>query len=190
VNRSHTLLVGATGMLREAAVELARHSTHVTSIARTDASLARLDGDLRDAGCVHHAVPVDHRDPDRFAAAVSGAIGACGPIDLAVGWFHSTGREAAHALGEILTAQQTDARYFRALGSAAGDPTASLEEESRTLRALGGFRYRTVVLGFVVEGAGSRWLTDAEISAGVLRAVETDAAHSVVGTVEPWSRRP
>lgn len=51
-------------------------------------------------------------------------------------------------------------------------------------------RYRQVILGFVIEGGRSRWLTHQEISDGVLKAVHQDAAWSVVGTVEPWSMRP
>jgi hypothetical protein len=47
-----------------------------------------------------------------------------------------------------------------------------------------------VVLGFRVEGARSRWLTDVEISGGVLAAVGADAALAIVGEVAPWSARP
>lgn len=190
MTRSHTLLVGATGMLRGAAVELGRHSAHVTSIARTESSLAHLDRDLRGTGCAHHPVPLDYRAVDRFTDALVTATTECGPIDLAVGWFHASGRGASLALAEVLSRQGTDARYFRVLGSAAADPTASRDEDSPTIAELPDLHTRSIVLGFVVTGNRSRWLTDAEISDGVLRAIETDAAETVVGTVQPWSRRP
>ena len=51
-------------------------------------------------------------------------------------------------------------------------------------------QYRQVILGFVIEGGRSRWLTHAEISGGVLDAVRNDRLFSIVGTVEPWSLRP
>ena len=50
--------------------------------------------------------------------------------------------------------------------------------------------YRRVILGFVVEGGKSRWLTHEEISGGVIEAVQKDAERYIVGTVEPWSMRP
>jgi len=51
-------------------------------------------------------------------------------------------------------------------------------------------RYRTILLGFVVEGKTSRWLTNNEICDGVIEAIENDARDSIIGTVEPWNKRP
>lgn len=56
--------------------------------------------------------------------------------------------------------------------------------------ALENIRYREIILGFVLEGDRSRWLTDAEISAGVLAAVDADQPRYIVGTVRPWHLRP
>lgn len=50
--------------------------------------------------------------------------------------------------------------------------------------------YREVMLGFVPLGTGSRWLTNEEISDGVIDAVGTDGERSIVGVVEPWELRP
>lgn len=50
--------------------------------------------------------------------------------------------------------------------------------------------FQAVVLGFVVESGGSRWLTDVEISSGVFAAIESSMPLSIVGTVEPWTARP
>jgi hypothetical protein len=47
-----------------------------------------------------------------------------------------------------------------------------------------------VVLGFVAGETGSRWLTNDEISTGVLKAVDEDAPLSIVGETRPWSARP
>ncbi len=49
-------------------------------------------------------------------------------------------------------------------------------------------KLRIAVLGFVVENAHSRWLTDAEISAGVGRALESDEPVTIVGMVTPCRR--
>lgn len=51
--------------------------------------------------------------------------------------------------------------------------------------------YHAVILGFVLlPGGQSRWLTNSEISQGVLDAIAAEAKRHIVGTVEPWSRRP
>jgi hypothetical protein len=49
---------------------------------------------------------------------------------------------------------------------------------------------RVAVLGFMVEHGVSRWLDDAEISAGVGRALESGDPVTIVGTVTPWDVRP
>ena len=50
--------------------------------------------------------------------------------------------------------------------------------------------YQAVVLGFVVEDGKSRWLTNAEISDGILAAIASGAPFTIVGTVELWSAKP
>jgi len=42
----------------------------------------------------------------------------------------------------------------------------------------------------VVEGGHSRWLSNAEISAGVSRALAGRDPVTIVGSVGPWSARP
>lgn len=78
------------------------------------------------------------------------------------------------------------------LGSATADPSHPdrLAKAAAVAEGLANCRLRQVVLGFKVEPGGSRWLTNAEISDGVLSAVTGDLAHSVVGQVAPWSARP
>jgi hypothetical protein len=49
---------------------------------------------------------------------------------------------------------------------------------------------RIAVLGFVVEGAAARWLTNPEISDGVGRALASADPVTIVGTVTPWEKRP
>jgi hypothetical protein len=78
------------------------------------------------------------------------------------------------------------------LGSATGDPSHPdrLLTAAAVTDGLPDCGLRQVILGFRVEGGRSRWLTDAEISEGVLQAVRTDADLAIVGQVEPWPARP
>jgi len=54
----------------------------------------------------------------------------------------------------------------------------------------GTHKHRIVQLGFVIETGRSRWLTHAEISAGVFDAFVSGSAASRIGVTEPWERRP
>ncbi len=79
-------------------------------------------------------------------------------------------------------------RIVHVLGSASRDPATLGSEAPRRQHRV---RYQRVLLGFVVEQGRSRWLTDAEICAGALAAVDDPAADPyVVGQVEPWSAHP
>jgi hypothetical protein len=92
-------------------------------------------------------------------------------------------------VAEALRGDAGRVRLFEVVGSSVADPSRP-DAVSEQLSRLPWLAYRRVVLGFVVEGSRSRWLTDSEISAGVVAAIEGDAEHSVVGTVVPWSLRP
>lgn len=126
---------------------------------------------------------VDYYDERAF----TGALDAAGPVDLAVAWFHTLKIAAPRRLAERM-----QGRLFQVLGSATGDPSHPdrLLAAAAVAHGLPNCALRQVVLGFQVERGRSRWLTDEEISRGVLEAVRSDAAFSVVGTVEPWSARP
>ena len=56
----HTLVIGGTGMLRAASIELAKQSDSMTSIARTEASLANLDEHISVAGGRHRLIAQDY----------------------------------------------------------------------------------------------------------------------------------
>ena len=89
-------------------------------------------------------------------------------------WIHLDAPEALGVLRQRVTGD-----VLRVLGSAAADPS---------FPAAG--KPREVILGFVREGGHSRWLTDPEISAGVLEALRSGKPRSVVGTLTPRSERP
>jgi hypothetical protein len=82
--------------------------------------------------------------------------------------------------------------YCQVLGSASADPSRPdlLKRWQRAFGPLDRPALRLAVLGFAVEPNGPRWLSDAEISAGVGRALAGDRPVTVVGTVTPWSSLP
>ncbi|MHA0034909.1 Rossmann-fold NAD(P)-binding domain-containing protein [Deinococcus sp. PESE-13] len=166
-----TLVVGGTGMLLGLVRELLAAGDEVWTLARHAPALthSRL-----------HPLLADYRD----AAALRAALASAAPFDRAVVWIHSAAPDAPFVVAEAVQGP-----FFHVLGSAAADPSRP-DDGRRTRFAAQGTDHREIVLGFVREGARSRWLTDAEISAGVWEAVRGDLRRAVVGTVTPWEARP
>ncbi|ADY26203.1 short chain dehydrogenase [Deinococcus proteolyticus MRP] len=166
-----TLVVGGTGMLSGTIQHLLNSGDEVYSISRHAPAIRhpRL-----------HPLLLDYRNSE----ALKAALATCGSFDRAVIWIHSIVPEAPFAVAEAVTGP-----YFHVLGSAAADPSRPGAARLERFRALG-TDYREVILGFQVTAHGSRWLTNAEISAGVWHAIAQDARRFVIGTVEPWAARP
>ena len=172
----HVLVVGGTGMLSEFVKALAGDGGRLSLLSRRASAVAGADG-----------FDCDYYDEAAFADALDAAVARSGPIDLAVAWFHTLKIAAPRRLAE-----RVQGRLVQVLGSAAADPShpGRLETAARVAAGLSQCEVRQVILGFKVEAAGSRWLTNSEISQGVLEAVRADRALTVIGQTEPWSARP
>ncbi|HEX7776839.1 MAG TPA: hypothetical protein VF449_09965 [Parvibaculum sp.] len=70
-----------------------------------------------------------------------------------------------------------------------GEPSIA-ERRAQALGLQPGIGYAQVLLGFKLEGAGSRWLSHEEISAAAIAQMERPQARLIAGTLEPWERRP
>ena len=129
----------------------------------------------------------DYHDEEAFGRALAAAAEHNGPVDLAVAWFHTLKIAAPRLLAE-----QVRGRMFQVLGSGVADPAHPhrLATAAVVADGLTDCRLRQVVLGFRLVDGRSRWLTNDEISAGVLEAVRSDRPLSLIGQVEPWSARP
>jgi hypothetical protein len=175
----HILVVGGTGMLSGLVEALAGDGGRLSLLSRRASRFPR------------HGVTgydVDYHDEAAFTAALD----AAGPVDLAVAWFHTLKIAAPRRLAERIGGDGEAGRLFQVLGSATADPAHPdrLATAATVAAGLPDCRLRQVVLGFKVEGGRSRWLTDDEISGGVLAAVRADIDYAVVGQTEPWSARP
>lgn len=165
-------------MLSELCEALAGDGGRLSLLARRASAWGRAAADRFDC---------DYYEEASFAAALDAAVAASGPVDLAVTWIHTLKIAAPR-----LVAERTRGRMFQVLGSAAADPTRPqvLDLGRAVADGLPDCQLRQVVLGFAVEAGRSRWLTDAEMSDGVLDAIRTDRELSVIGQTEPWSLRP
>jgi NAD(P)-dependent dehydrogenase (short-subunit alcohol dehydrogenase family) len=178
----HDLVIGGSGMLAGLVRDLAARGRQVTVIARGRERLQRLA-----AAPNIHPLALDYRDADTLEAGLARCVARSGPIARCVAWMHDDDLDRVlHIAGRV------GDRYCQVLGSASADPFRpdSLARWEDAFAPLGKPVLRLAVLGFVLERDAARWLSDAEISAGVGRALESDQTITVVGTVTPWSRRP
>jgi len=174
----HTLVVGGTGMLAGVTTWMAEQGHVVSVVSRTGS----LFGDLT-TGEVN-SITVDYHHTSMPRQRIAEAISAHGPIQLAVFWIHSDAPDAFRVISdEIAKHEEALWRLFHVRGSAAHLHPEPPQVPSNCL-------YRQVILGFVMEDNGARWLTHGEISGGVIEAIQNDRVRSIVGTLEPWEKRP
>lgn len=174
----HTLVIGGTGMLAGATKWLAEKGHHVSVVSRGRQSPPEL------AGRGVRLIAVDYRESQLLRQSVADAISQYGPIELAIFWIHSDAPGAFGIIADGISRHAEVAwRLIHVRGSA-----AHLRPEVPPVPT--NCLYREVLLGFVAEETESRWLTHEEISGGVIDAIQSDRERTVVGTLEPWERRP
>lgn len=181
---AHTLVIGGTGMLAGCSRDLIQErGARISLIGR---SAPRLHALTQEHAHVWGGV-VDYTDLSAFTCALDAAIAHHGPIERTLAWVHAAGSESLPVLAQV-----TGAEFFHVLGSAACDPSRTPDPQALAWKTkLGGATYHEVILGFEPVGAtAARWLTHAEISAGVWEAMQARQPRTVIGVVEPWSRRP
>jgi NAD(P)-dependent dehydrogenase (short-subunit alcohol dehydrogenase family) len=172
----HVLVVGGSGMLAGCCRALLKISNTVTVMARREERIRAVAPAILPLIC-------DCGDPAEMARALKDLT-----ADLIVVWLHTAMPEQRRRLAEQV---RPGGHFLQVLGSAHGDPARPdlLDERKRAADGLS-IMYQAVMLGFIVEGGNSRWLTEEEISDGVFAAIESGEPLSVVGTVRPWSARP
>jgi hypothetical protein len=179
-----TLIVGGTGMLADVARTLAARGDTVAVVARGRDRFREAFGAAGRGGTLHH-VAVDYTDLPGFRAAIATAAATWGPPALVIARIRSDAPASFQTLVDTVdhVTGGSPWRLFHVRSSAASrDPTPPPVPDS--------CRYRQIILGFVLEATGARWLHHAEIVRETLTAIDHDRVYHVVGTVEPWDRRP
>ena len=170
-----TLIVGGTGMLEAASVELALRSSSLTMVARTKRSLARYQ-DL----CSHphlHLIQTDWNDEELFLETIANHIARIGPPDLVVAWLHHN--DLGPKLAEIVCNHSKKATFVQICGSM--NPRRSTDGNLNVQKHID---YRRVILGFIETSGSRRWLTHNEICEGVISAIDGKAQEYVVGDLD------
>ncbi len=182
-------------MLRKGTLHLSQLYDHLSLVARSAGRLERIVEEGRERGGSIYPVSLDYRRSELLGEEVDRVIDLYGPVDLLLSWIHASAPEAFGVVASVIE-RRTNRKeggktlWYEVLGSAVADPAAGEPERERLLAGYSGIDYRSIVLGFEIEGERSRWLTHDEISAGVIDAVHRGRRRSIVGRIEPWERRP
>jgi hypothetical protein len=188
---THYLVVGGTGMLSGVVHYLISNGNLVTVLSRGGNAFQNLKSTLKSEH-LHH-LSCDYHNSGSLIENLKRHTQQYGLFDMSVCWVHAPS-ETEICLSIAAYTKQT---LLQVVGSASGDPSRPdlinnrLETFSNNYPAL---NFKVVILGFILEEGtqfnSSRWLYNAEISEGVISAMNNNCVVSVVGTTEPWPLRP
>lgn len=183
----HALVIGGTGMLQRATVAIAERSRKLTAVARTAASLAALARLLADRGSDRYEA-LDWNQADEFVFNLQRLVNEVGPPALVLAWLHDM--NLGPRVAAAVSTPNVPCDFFQVIGSSGGSPHGGAASLRDQVEAVSTVKYFQTILGFEREAGASRWLTDNEISDGVLDAIAKREAYHIVGTVQPWELRP
>lgn len=183
----HAVVIGGTGMMSGVSCWLGQQGYAVSIVARQP--------DRLPCATIENMNPIalDYRHTDELRSAIERAEAEHGTITLAVCWIHDSAPHAPDTVANVLNEQGVPVRYVHVLGSASAEPATWQDGKVGTFAQYENISYQRVVLGFVVENPGnqrSRWLTNREISDGVIGVIASNDDVTVVGQIRPWELRP
>lgn len=176
---SHGLVVGGTGMLADVSVWLGQHADMVSVIGRQENRHNKLNARMKNV----NSLIFDYKDGNELRNQMMKAIEQYGPITLVVSWIHSYASDALTIIDEEVSKAAPHWRLFHIQGS-------SNSRELNRIPIGANCLYRSIILGYLIEGGQARWLTHKEICEGVIESIKQDSEKAVVGIVEPWDKRP
>lgn len=178
----NVMVFGGTGMLSAATQWIIQRARHTTVTGRNEHRLRQLkEGDPGERASFHQ---LDYRDTAALKSLLSSTVSRHGSVDLVLSWIHSTAPEALPTIASEVSEASPQWRLIHIKGSANDDAAIRARPETPS-----NCQYREVLLGYRRTDRGSRWLTDEEISAGVVTAIQQNA-DTTIGQLDPWSERP
>lgn len=159
------LVIGGSGMLAGACKELAKQYGVVGVIGRTKSKMQNL---LEAEDIV--PIYIDYSDTEVLETALTKFTAKHGRPSLTVSWVHSTSPEAP-----LLVARFCTGAFYDVAGTS--DKQKAMTDQNKIAIEKLGLNYHRIILGHM----GERWLTDEEISDGVLEAIASSKKELVVG---------
>jgi glycerol-3-phosphate dehydrogenase len=180
----HALVVGGTGMLINASLWLNNHGYHVSVIGRNPERMQNLIKKSKNPTEIT-PILVDYKNDVEFKKQMEYIIQKKGTFDVVIAWVHSGVENVLELISEKNSKNNNKWTLIHVLGS-----SSDLKEIKSEVPVADNCLYRQVQLGFIIENGHSRWLTNEEISIGVIEAMMNDKLTNIVGVTEPYGKRP
>lgn len=179
----HTLVFGGTGMLGKATGWIAEHSTKTMIYGRNIHRLKKFEKQF------NNVIPrvLDYQDTNKLEQEIRYAHKSNGPIMTVVAWIHGIAPQAIPTIKEQLGSLQND-RWILILVKGSSSNLSSIISSEKDLQS--NCDVKEIQLGFKLAGSRSRWLTHEEISDGVIEGIKSGNKKTIVGTLQPWDKRP
>lgn len=180
----HALVIGGTGMLSNVCLWLLENNYKVSVIGRNSNKMEKL---IQNSIHSSRIIPilVDYEDDKELGTEIKRVIEEHGSFDLIVAWIHSPAKNALPTICEIVGQTSVKWQLYHILGS-----SQNLKELKKNISLDDNCTYHQIQLGFILESSYSRWLSNNEISEGVIEAISQEKERHIVGQIEPWDKRP
>ena len=173
-NKENILVIGGTGMLLDACKHFAQ-SNNVYVVSRHELDTAYEN--------IFH-IKADYTKPEEFLKIITESFKNKKFPEKIIVWIHSTGDDTIDLLFKYIISNHPHIKVFHIKGSGNFNPS-----NARKI-ILQNINYFEIILGFILRNDASRWLTNEEISAGVIEAVNIERESFTIGVTEPWEMHP
>ncbi len=174
IPKEKILVIGGTGMLWNACKHFSQ-STNVYVVSRNEFDTSY--------DSIFH-IKADYTKPEEFLNKIKDNFkNKIFPERIAL-WIHSTGDEAVNLLLVYIVSTHPKSKIFHIKGSGNFNPSKAGKI------IISNINYFEIILGFILRNDISRWLTNKEISSGVVDAVESERKSFTIGVTEPWEKHP
>lgn len=171
-------------MLSNVSLWLINNGYHVSVIARNPKRMKNLTDKVREASNVT-PILVDYTNGKDLSEKLKYAIQRNGGFDMVIAWIHSIAENALEIICQEASNYNKEWDLFHVLGS-----SSNINKIKEKAPVPNNCLYHQVQLGYVIEDNRSRWLTNQEISGGILEAIRDHKYIHTVGVIEPWDKRP
>lgn len=182
--RSHALVIGGTGMLRETSLSLATQYDTVSVIARNSNRLNDLWEEALQQDLRINPLQLDYKETDHLAQCLQEMQQEFGPADLVVAWVKRHAEASNAIIAKHLSQQGNVVDYYDVMGSL-HYKDFFIDEDFRInqFNAYPTIRYHRVKLGQQYDATENeaRWLTNEEITTGVIQAIAQQATQFFIG---------
>lgn len=175
------LIIGGTGMLRGTTEYFISNNFHVSIIGRDPQKLNYFTSKFPTKK-TFNLISIDYTESISFLKVIEENIKNNGSFNIIISWVHSNGLNSFLQLIDVVKKSNDQALLYHIKGSSFYD-SAQNNSFNRLIKS-NKLIYREIFLGYKRENNLSRWLTNDEISSGVIKAIKSNNAISIIGRID------